>query len=243
MGLSLSSATKSVGKFFNNISGATSAAEQSYAYNKEFAQNAHQWEVADMEKAGLNPILSADGSGATGNVSPVSGGGQMATGLINSILDYTIMGKQNDIAQQDVDAKTALASAEKDKTEAETIEQILKNENVPKMLKAELAIKWAQKRNIDEDTELKFTKRRSETYNIDKMNWEASEHMWNALINQSEHDFVKKYGLTKDQAIEIFKSTGMIIGNLFGKPTKDTPTTSANKQDKKEPHFDKKGKK
>lgn len=51
------------------------AAKQQYKYNswlqqqneefqKEMAQNAHQWEIQDLEKAGLNPIISANGSTA-----------------------------------------------------------------------------------------------------------------------------------------------------------------------------------
>lgn len=84
-----------VGGFLNNITGASSAAAQSqrYAlqsaavnnkYQKEFAQNAHQWEVADLQAAGLNPILSTGGTGAT-----ASGGGvnsaQMASNGINPL--------------------------------------------------------------------------------------------------------------------------------------------------------------
>lgn len=38
------------------------------AYSREAAQNAHQWEVEDLRKAGLNPILSAGGTGANASV-------------------------------------------------------------------------------------------------------------------------------------------------------------------------------
>lgn len=38
---------------------ATSSAQQANAFTKEQLQNRHQWEVDDLRKAGLNPILSA----------------------------------------------------------------------------------------------------------------------------------------------------------------------------------------
>lgn len=71
----------SLGGFVNSITGASNSASQAnkyavgnaalnHKYQKEFAQNAHQWEVEDLKKAGLNPALSAGGGGAS-----ASGGG------------------------------------------------------------------------------------------------------------------------------------------------------------------------
>lgn len=68
---------KSIGSMFNDLTGATSAAELNNKYQKEFAKNAHQWETEDLKKAGLNPILSAGGSGAS-----ASGGGTAGTGSL-----------------------------------------------------------------------------------------------------------------------------------------------------------------
>lgn len=55
---------KWTGKIGGWLYNATGAAQQ-WANQKEAMQNAHQWEVADLRKAGLNPILSAGGTGAS----------------------------------------------------------------------------------------------------------------------------------------------------------------------------------
>ena len=50
-----------------NLAGSAVSAYFSWKHQKEVIQNRHQWEVEDMRKAGLNPILSAGGSGSPGN--------------------------------------------------------------------------------------------------------------------------------------------------------------------------------
>lgn len=81
-----------VGKILNDITGATSSAKQAqnYAlqqmaisnqYSKEFAQNAHQWETADLQKAGLNRILSANGGGASASGGQIGGAGTPTSGI------------------------------------------------------------------------------------------------------------------------------------------------------------------
>lgn len=73
---------KKQGGFISALVGGTigaltgrSSAKRSLSFQREMAQKAHQYEVADLRKAGLNPILS--GTGGPG--AKASGGAMPAT--------------------------------------------------------------------------------------------------------------------------------------------------------------------
>lgn len=123
--------SKGIGNTLNKITGATSAAELQHEYQKEFAQNAHQWEVKDLEAAGLNPILSAGGQGAT-----ASGGGTTGSAGISPISEA-------------IGVLTGITSAQKTNAEAKLAEK--QTEEVD----ATIAEKEANIQNKNADTLLK----------------------------------------------------------------------------------------
>ena len=84
----------------------------SLAAQKESMQNRHQWEVEDLRKAGLNPILSAINSaggvvsGATGNTT-----GPDIAGALNKIANSALMRKQTELLEKDLQVKQDNAKA------------------------------------------------------------------------------------------------------------------------------------
>lgn len=131
----LSKASKSLlggsnpGEIINNLTGQTQSANTQYKNAlslqknaQEFAKwqmgNAHQMEIQDLEKAGINPILSAGGGGASGSVSANSA----STGNASGNPLETIMGMINTakgIEKIDADIKNETA-----KTDAEVIKAL-----------------------------------------------------------------------------------------------------------------------
>lgn len=92
---------------------------------KEFMQNRHQWEVEDLRRAGLNPILSATNSaggavsGATTNVT-----GPDIAGALNKIANSAFARKQTELLEKDLqvkqdNAKANLANADANQVNAQ----------------------------------------------------------------------------------------------------------------------------
>lgn len=134
-----------IGTILNDITGATSAGKQSqkYAmdsailnnkYQKEFAQNAHQWEVEDLKKAGLNPVLSAGGGGAS-----ASGGGVNSASVASAGEDPISLG---------IGAWNGVQSALKSSKEQELLEAQAKNTDADTQLKKLQGINQMSQSNL-----------------------------------------------------------------------------------------------
>lgn len=97
---------KSIGNIFNDISGASSAAAQQNAYQKEAAQNQVQWRSQDLDKAGFNKALAAtEGATAGGFGGTTGGSGYNPIDMLNNIV-----GMQNQTSA--TDAQNALLKAQ-----------------------------------------------------------------------------------------------------------------------------------
>lgn len=157
----------SIGGLINDLTGASSSANSSYKYNaalqnqnwahqKEAMQNAHQWEVADLKAAGLNPALSAGGNGASTGGAGGGGGGVNAPmgdlgGLLNVLTSFGQLANS-----------TKMTNAQTGLLDAQTIEQITKNKYIDDNIKsailntmADTSLKKAMTRNSAADTALK----------------------------------------------------------------------------------------
>lgn len=98
----LSAAVSVAGGLFGNASAAREAARQR-EWQENFYKNRHQWEVADLRAAGLNPMLSANSAGsvpsgaaaAQGNVA--AGAADAFSTVMNAKTQRKLVDQQSDV--------------------------------------------------------------------------------------------------------------------------------------------------
>ncbi len=96
--------------------------DRQMAFNREVMQNRHQWEVADLKAAGLNPLLST--TSPTGTLSAPSAPSAVKANYAQSaqaLASIFFQGKQ--LAIQNKQAEAQLASSEAAKLNAESLKQ------------------------------------------------------------------------------------------------------------------------
>lgn len=117
---------------FSSSRAAKKVARMQIAWERQKAQNAHQWEVEDLKKAGLNPILSADSGGATaGSINPpmpdFSSLQQMGEGVgqvIQSALEMKMQNKKNEADIDKILSDINVQSKQGSLIQAQTIKEL-----------------------------------------------------------------------------------------------------------------------
>ena len=120
-----------------NSSAAESAMHDQYYYTKRLLNQRHQWEVNDLRKAGLNPVLSAGGTPST------SGGSAVAASVPQSNIGSNAVSSAMRVASLENEQKAVAANAVKAQADAGVSFQ------QSRLLSAETRLRQAQAANAE----------------------------------------------------------------------------------------------
>lgn len=172
-------------------------------WEKTKMQSAHQWEVEDLHKAGLNPILSLGGQGATGQSAP--SGGNSAGGTAGSLNSARTLEGFNSILalanqEKNTAANTAVAEATKAKIDAETEAINAKNPYIPEREKSEIAKLKAER--ISKDLENEFQEN-SFGDRLTILAGEAEEGKLKGALTGKDMKMLMEYGITRKELFDL----------------------------------------
>ena len=177
-----------------SASSANSANKAQIAWERERAKNAHQWEVEDLKKAGLNPVLSTNEQGAnTAGISPkvadysgLSSAGQL-------LIDGFTKWKETENNTKQTDATTA-------KEQAETTAINKNNKYIDKEKEAEIQKKQQETRNLKVDAEYKEA---TKEHRLQEQIGRTEKALTEGRLGAEDRSFLNKYGITRSEMLQL----------------------------------------
>lgn len=192
------------------------SAEQSRDYNREMASTSHQREVKDLRAAGLNPVLSAGGHGASVAPSPTPQSNDfMGTSKAIEMMQLKNQNRLVDAQVRDINSAAALKEIEgriKLRTEPESIDRI--REELYRV-RQDIDMSDINRRHLDEiietmgiERDIKRNEKSHSAYDLSKSKSESE--FYSGAGGEIEH-WLRMLGIQMPN-VNVFKGRGKTPG-------------------------------